>query len=589
MFVARPMSSFQQDTVVRLQCYQPYAIGLLATMFLYLWLSQSFRSGVCLDESAHIPAGVYHLQTGQMDAYRVNPPLPRMVATIPLLFFPPNIQWKSYDSPYIRSEYRFANEWLNVDQQQLRTQLFVARMMMLLFFSLGLWSIVRWANAMYGSAAAWLAGCMWSFNPDVITYSAVVAPDLPAAASGLFCGYHFWSWLQTEARPFPWIVATTVALAILCKFTWLFLLPTLPLIVVFHDAYNRRQLPLDGGHSDNSRVTKDAVRLFLSFSWTLVLINSVSGFDGTGTRLGDFEFISTRLVGVEVPVRETGNRFAAGPLAWLPVPLPKQMVLGLDYLQWEFERGMPCYLNREWKNRGWWYFYLYAMAVKIPLGYWLLITIGLVTATADAIRRWRVLEMEWLPILFAVTFISVVSSQTGFTHHVRYVLPAYGFLFLLASRSMVVFGGRWRTALAVGSLAVVVVSQASQPGLSHTYFNAAVGPNDGWRHLGFSNIDWGQSSFRMLEWIEQHPEQRPLTVLFANPFGPSKKTVEANSGVSNQMRWRETFEPFRKDAEPGWYLMSSMQFISPENEFFQTQEIVARPFPDVLLFHISKQ
>jgi len=265
------------------------------------------------------------------------------------------------------------------------------------------------------------------------------------------------------------------------------------------------------------------------------------------------------------------------------------MVLGLDYLQWEFERGMPCYLHGIWKDRGWWYFYLYAMAVKMPLGYWLLITIGIVTATADAVRGRSVWRIEWLPILFAVIFIAVVSSQTGFTHHIRYVLPAYGFLFLLASRSMVVFGNRWRTVLAVGSLAGVVISQAFQPGLSHTYFNTAVGPNDGWRHLDSSNIDWGQSGFRMLDWIEHHREQRPLTVLFANQFGPSKETVEASANVSTQMHWRETVDPPSKAAEFGWYLMSSTQFISPENVFFQTQEIVARPYPDILLFHISRQ
>ncbi len=47
-----------------------------------LLIAQIWRSGWCNDESAHIPAGLYHLETGRMDAYRVNPPLPRLLLVL---------------------------------------------------------------------------------------------------------------------------------------------------------------------------------------------------------------------------------------------------------------------------------------------------------------------------------------------------------------------------------------------------------------------------------------------------------------------------------------------------------------------------
>ena len=62
-----------------------------AVLVALLLIAQIWRSGWCNDESAHIPAGLYHLETGRMDAYRVNPPLPRMLAALPLLIDHPKI------------------------------------------------------------------------------------------------------------------------------------------------------------------------------------------------------------------------------------------------------------------------------------------------------------------------------------------------------------------------------------------------------------------------------------------------------------------------------------------------------------------
>ncbi len=553
-----------------------------------------------------------------MDSYRVNPPLPRMIAALPLLVDQPKIQWQTYPSPYARSEYRFAERWVSDNQSIIPRQLFFTRATVLLFFGLGLWSIVRWAQDLYGNASAWLAAAMWCFSPEIITHSAVVAPDLPAAASGLFCGYHFWRWLKLESRPMPWTVAATLALAILCKFSWLFLLVLLPVVVWVFDWWRRKgelkrlaldlsTQPLTPSPSPRSgargaRVlswqfsafhhssVRDAVRLFVTFSLTLLLVNWCYGFDGSGTRLGDYRFISHALTGTDVPMFQTGNRFDGGPLGIVLVPLPKQMLLGLDYLKWEFERGFPSYLNGVWKDRGWWYFYLEAMLFKMPLGYLTLIALGIASWVWASIRG-TVAPGEWLPLLIAIVFLAQVSSQTGFTHHVRYVLPAYGFLFLVASRIMVVFPSWKGPALALGCLVSIVVYQLLHPGLSHAFFNRLVGgPNQGWRHLSFSNVDWGQSTYRMVDWVKTHPEKRPISIVFAMPIGDPSKLVDSLPGVDTKVQWNQRFNPVSvKPAKSGWVLMSSYQLTLSENKYFQDQPIAQQPYPDVLLFHVTDE
>ena len=53
-----------------------------------------FVHGPGWDEYGHLPAAMSHLATGNFDLYRVNPPLVRMVAAIPLIGQEPGIPWE---------------------------------------------------------------------------------------------------------------------------------------------------------------------------------------------------------------------------------------------------------------------------------------------------------------------------------------------------------------------------------------------------------------------------------------------------------------------------------------------------------------
>src|SRR5205814_5761106 len=106
---------------------------------------------------------------------------------------------------------------------------------------------------------------------------------------------------------------------------------------------------------------------------------------------------------------------------------------GIDVQRLEFERGIASYLRGEWRVGGWWYYYLYAMAVKEPLGTWVLLLLSVVVAVCC--RRYAApLGDELILLAPAVSVVVLVSSQTGFNHHLRYVLPAFPFLFISVSK-----------------------------------------------------------------------------------------------------------------------------------------------------------
>lgn len=570
-----------------------YSIMWLGALFVaVLLIAQIWRSGWCNDESAHIPAGLYHLETGHMDAYRVNPPLPRMLAAIPLLIDHPRMDWFSTPNPRSRNEYMFAHQWVTENLEDVPRQLRLARSTMTVFFLLGAWTVTRWASDLYGRRAGWLALALWSLSPDVITYSATVAPDLPAAATGLFACYWYWKWLYAGKNEIPWEVCIGVALATLSKFSWLFLFLLLPCLTLLHGLIRRPESAEDKVAASSTMIARwrftwpRVTKLAVALACTVVLINLIYGFEGTGKRLGDFEFLSRSLGGENESRLATGNLFRGTAIGALPMPVPKEMLQGIDYLKWEFERGMSCYLCGEWKFRGWWYFYLVAMAVKFPIGYTVLIAIGGASMVAGFLRR-QSIPGEWIIPLVAVIFIALVSSQTGFTHHLRYVLPSFGFLYILAARSMLVLPRPLATITLIVCLTGTVVYHATHLGQAHAHFNwLAGGPENGWRYLSLSNVDWGQSTFRMADWARSHPEIRPLTVVFVSELGSPSQLI-ADLDVDTKIRWQGGRADGRS-AMPmaGWYLLSSEQLTHEQNLYFRTVKPESWPFADVALYYV---
>ena len=192
-------------------------------------------------------------------------------------------------------------------------------------------------------------------------------PDLPAASLGIVCGYFFWRWLKQSEWSEVFGVGVTLGLVLLTKLTWVilfFLIPFLWIIWFIGNYSNRSWKTFCSQFSEISVILITGV----------LVLNIGYGFEGTFTKLGDFQFASQTLAGKNslVENNSSGNRFANTPLRYIPVPFPYNYVIGADLQKVDFEKGLPSYLNGEWSDHGWRYYYLYTLFVKTPLG-----TIGL--------------------------------------------------------------------------------------------------------------------------------------------------------------------------------------------------------------------
>jgi Dolichyl-phosphate-mannose-protein mannosyltransferase len=487
---------------------------------------------VTIDEAAHIPAGISHWETADYSLYRVNPPIPRMLAVLPVLPMAPTKAGLVPDRrPGARNEWpvaaRFALDNTSCYLDLVRR----ARFAGIAWSLLGACLIFSWARELYGEFAGVLGMTIWCFGPNLLAYAPLVIPDVPATVAGLAATYAFWHYLRAPSWRRASIAGVLLGVAQLTKFTLVLLYLVWPLLwLLFRLPAGCRESGADGSPPGQDRAPpeKEDTRLLRLFAQgvliallSLFIINLGYEFQGTGCRLGDIPFISESFTGQRLDALQANNRFGSGWLGLVPTPLPEDYLRGIDVQRQAFERSWetkPSYLAGLWREKGWWYYYLYALAVKVPLGFWALILWGLVLTLSShpASAGWRDELALWLP---AVAVLALVSSQTGFNRHLRYVLPAFPFVIISTSKvACFLRRSHWPVGiLACGLLAWGTASSLSVRPHYLSYFNElAGGPAHGHDHLLSSNIDWGQDLLFLKQWLSEHAEARPIGLAYFN-------------------------------------------------------------------------
>jgi 4-amino-4-deoxy-L-arabinose transferase-like glycosyltransferase len=379
-----------------------------------------------MDEVGHFPAGLAIWEQRRFDLYCVNPPLVRAVATLPVhLAADLEVSWPPPDvHPGRRPEFPLGRELIAANAPDIFWWFTVGRWMCIPFSLLAGLVIYRWAHDLFGALAGLLALVLWCFDPMVLGNAQLMTPDTGAAAFAVLAAYLFWKWLKQPSWSRAFLGGVVLGLAELCKTSLIILFPLWIVLWIACRFAGLRQLPCGGRATEGGQ-------LALILSLGIYIVNLGYMFDGSLTRLGDFEFVSATLKGETRS--ESGNRFKDSWLSGLRVPLPKHYVMGIDIQKRDFESQYQSYLAGEWRRDGWWFRYLYGLAVKMPAG-----TLLLLAASALAPMFRRGLSAPWRDELIliapALSLLVLVSSQAGLNHHVRYTLPAFPFLFIACGR-----------------------------------------------------------------------------------------------------------------------------------------------------------
>jgi hypothetical protein len=483
------------------------------------------------DEFGHFYAGLRYWQFGDTQTFRVNSPWLRSMATLPAYLAGMECGQHAAvadSSGYARPEFGAGRQLFIQDPQRFQFWLSVGRMLVLATTLLGGLLLYRIAvqqcavldqpgrNA--SCTGGVIAAGLWWSQPQILSHGVLITGDVFCAVCMLTTVVVIrWAMRQlTGVRSLA--LGGMLALAVLAKFTAIVLLPLTLLVFAWHaDRYTLRRL----------------LGCFAAAVLAMLFVLGMPyGFEGWGKNWWEYRFLSHSLGDFQSQLRQLAEWVPGMERLWLPVPVPEQLLLGLDRQQVDFENGLPSYAAGLRSNRGWWWFYLYSMLVKLPLG----TLAGLALTGVLLLARWKRLGAGLgLPLGALALMIGVTCMQSGFAQQHRYILPAYPFMFWIMSVVVVRawFGGepamvegsdgdgrqrktvwspRWGQAIALCAIVSLVGSVSVAPHWLSAFNAAAGGNRSGFKCMFNDASDWGQDSYRVRDWINAYAASGPIYV-----------------------------------------------------------------------------
>lgn len=435
------------------------------------------------DEFVYVPAGLYHLKTGDLAFDPTNPPLLKMTMAMPLLGMdlkvdldPAKRDNSSGWGPWI-----FGTSFMNLNREHYLDAFFRARLVVVALGALLAGLVYLRARELLSPVAALSTLVFFATLPTFVAHSAVATLDVGVSVlmfAGLLAASRF-----SATKAWGWAAGTGAlfGLGLAVKGTAALFGPLVPVLV--------------------------------ALEWK----------DWKGVGLGRFVAGGALMALSAWAAIETAYGFSG-------FPLPAPLVEGIRFQMNASSAGeFPAYLLGSWSQKGWWYYHLVTLGLKTPLPFLGLMLAGLAAIAMawrpprrgqrdlPALRDRRAKDLAiLLPPLF---FLYVLSFHYAKDYGIRYLLPAFPFLALVAGRGVELLlegGAPARAALGVLLAWQTVACAVSSPD-PLAYFNELVGgPDRGRRLLLDSNLDWGQDLGRAAEYFRGKGIAKPCLGYFGH-------------------------------------------------------------------------
>jgi Dolichyl-phosphate-mannose-protein mannosyltransferase len=457
---------------------KPELLGALFVLLVFFAQGVFFirANSQTVDEATHLAAGYSYLATRDFRLDPEHPSFIKQLQALPLFlvyrlpFNPSPQQWRDADSYRIGQDFLYQSI-ISADQMLAWSRFPNLFLGILLVVFIG-W----WAYRLWGSFAALLATALASFEPNLVAHSSLVTTDLGVALFIFLAVYLLWEYLNlpTWAR----LAATGIStgMALISKFSALLLIPALGVIISLPIFVGGKPfvLPRKKKPIDPWQKIIQAGALFLIILFCAVLtIPAAYSFRGY-------------------------NSWSSGLLEFLNIA----------------EDGRPAFFMGRYSTQGWWSYFIVSFLIKTPIGSLMLIVASLVFYRIGKPLTWREATFLLAPVLI----IFIATTQAKVNIGIRHILPVYPFLFVLASRLATVrFRHDWLAQFLI-TLAVLFTAVSAVRAAPHqlAYFNEIVGgPDQGYRYLSDSNLDWGQD----LKGLKAYMEKENLPIIYLSYFG----------------------------------------------------------------------
>ncbi len=463
------------------------ALALAAYTGILVW--NCWRVGITVDEPTRLLGGQLYWMGLDDHPPKDQPPLlslavgwaPRLL-DIPL--YRDHEIWKK-----ARKDHVYAYILDRVPGPQIQRLFFLARLGVIVFPLLTALLLFHWSRQLFSGGTALLVLLLFLLLPSARAHGALITSDMAAAFTYLLAGYRAWRyWGCPDWRNTVWL-GLAAGLAAIAKFSLLIVPPLACAAVLLGMLKPGRQArwlyPLQAA----------AVAVL-----SLLVVNTAYRFD------------VRRLTGGEIDEIRRFEEFPPVVMAALPVmkviPTPREMQQGIRSLGRENRDGHPVFLAGRIYRHGHWAYFPLCLAVKPPIGFQVLVVAGLALLALGLIRRR--LPPDRLFLLIPPLIYFAFATQSAVQLGIRLILPTVVYLVLIAGLALESLRQpRWGGWLVASLFAVIIASTARVFPQDMAYFNEwAGGPENGWRYLADSNIDWGHNLPELKDYLERHGIRR---------------------------------------------------------------------------------
>ena len=454
---------------------------LLAAGFLGLGLAEAWSDSPTRDEPVYVAAGLAGVLHHDVTFNDEHPPLPKVLAVLPVLLthpvIPPIGRWSGYNE---RSyDARFVGAQLSAGT--LHRVTFASRLVPLaesigvafVLFALG--------SELCGPAAGAFAGALWLASPFVLGIGHLDGVDIPFTLATTLSAWALVRWLRLRrTRGLAWVGLALAAVA--------------------------------GSQISGLLIVASSLAVIVGFQWRSGIRRALA---------------SAGLAGLVALVALWASYAVLAPsVLWhSPSVLPRPYLAGTAYLASQDTVGAAGYVAGIAYTGGRWWFWPVSLVIKWPAVSLLLLVAGVI-ACGRLPRgvRGRLAGGVALPAVLLTVFTLMMPRDFG----LRYLLPVIALWAAMAGAllpAITAFRPRPRylaRAAAAGLLALAILATAWSFPRSLAWTTRPFRP--AYTAVTDSDVDWGQALYALSAWSAS---RRPWVVY----FGPHGITTAAIPGA----------------------------------------------------------
>ena len=499
--------------------------ALAVVMLAQLWTSV-VQLSTTSDEIDHLHAAYRYWQCNDFGWNPEHPPLVKIVAGLPLQFMHINDPFPHACGAQNTKVVDFlaGHQFIFSNPERMLTAARFAVSLFAVLLLLGVWFFAR---KMFGLPVAIISGILIAFEPNILANGALITTDVAATLGFLLVVYALYCYGREPNFSRLLALGLAIGFAFCAKYSTIMVAIIVPTVLAADAIFF-------GDKERGRRLLRYAGALVAVAAIALTVLWACYGFRYAARPGGAPVWDPPRLVMARGAITtKIIPQLKAGHL------LPEAYLAGLQDVLVESEVGRPSFLlGKMYRNSNWFYFPVEA-SIKFTVPILLMVLIS-----AFSLRFWRSRSRELLFLMGPTLLFLAFCMRSGLNIGIRHLLPILPLLTIFAAAAAwnIARNRRWAMIILTGLLAFQAISSLHAFPNYLSYSNELWGgPNETYRYLSHSDVDWGQAQKMVSAYAKR---THPSNCFYIRSYNNLNSDYGIPCGGISEIQWDQLQTPF---------------------------------------------